>query len=69
LKCRSSNVPHHRFTLFQQLQYYLKVIVFLLPKVHNELERDEIVSRIIDEMLNDGLLILFKITEEKKIFV
>ncbi|CAF1020119.1 unnamed protein product [Rotaria sordida] len=50
---QSTNVPHHRFNLFQQLQYYLKVIVFLLPKVHDELEQDNIISRIIHQMLND----------------
>ncbi|CAF5069399.1 unnamed protein product, partial [Rotaria sp. Silwood1] len=49
----STNVPHHRFNLFQQLQYYLKVVVFLLPKVHDQLERDEILPRIIHQMLND----------------
>ncbi|CAF4596047.1 unnamed protein product [Rotaria socialis] len=48
-----TNVPHHRFNLFQQLQYYLKVVVFLLPKFHDELESDGIISRIIHEMLND----------------
>ena len=55
VKFRSTNVPHHRFNLFQQLQYYLKVVVFLLPKFHNELERDEILSRIVYQMLNDGM--------------
>ena len=53
--CRSTNVPHQRFNLFQRLQYYLKVVVFLLPKFQQELERDGIISRIIHEMLNDGL--------------
>ncbi|CAF1116719.1 unnamed protein product [Adineta ricciae] len=50
---QSTNVPHQRFNLFQQLQYYLKVVVFLLPKFQQELERDGIISRIIHEMLND----------------
>jgi len=64
IKYRLTNVPHQRFNLFQQAQYYLKVIVFLLPKVHDELERDQILSRIIYQMLNDGLfslVILIKI--------
>ena len=51
---RSSHVPHQRFTYFQQGQYYLKIIVFLLPKFHHELERDQIISRIIHQMLTDG---------------
>ncbi|CAF1033829.1 unnamed protein product [Adineta steineri] len=50
---KSTNVPHHRFTLFQQLQYYLKVVVFLLPKFHDELERDNIISQLVHQMLND----------------
>ena len=35
------------------MQFYLKVIVYLLPKCGEQLERDEILSRIIIEILND----------------
>lgn len=58
ISSRSTNVPHQRFNLFQLLQYYLKVVVFLLPKFHNELERDEILSRIVHQILNDGICTL-----------
>lgn len=66
MKFRSTNVPHQRFTLFQQLQYYLKVLVFLLPKFGDELEKDEIISKIIHQMLNDGLFYLNKNIKKKK---
>ena len=48
------DVPQQRFQLFQQLQYYLKVIVFLLPKVSSRLERDTRLSTIVSQILTDG---------------
>lgn len=53
---RSSHVPQQRFNYFQQGQFYLKILVFLLPKFPDELQRDQIISQIIHQMLNDGLI-------------
>ena len=67
-KYRSTNVPFQRFQFFQQAQYYLKVLVFLLPKFGDELERDHIISNIIHQMINDGSILFFSQIKSKLCF-
>lgn len=50
----STEIPLHKFHLFQQMQYLLKIVHFLLSKFDDLNESNDDLSVLVDRILDDG---------------